>query len=51
MTGKNRLFSIGKLSTLTGVHIQSLRYYEELGILKPAYVDPQSGYIKSCNPE
>lgn len=44
MTGKNRLFSIGKLSTLTGVHIQSLRYYEELGILKPAYVDPQSGY-------
>lgn len=44
MTEKNRLFSIGKLSKLTGVHIQSLRYYETLGILKPAYVDPESQY-------
>lgn len=41
---KTRLFSIGKLSKLTGVHIQSLRYYGELGILKPAYIDPQSQY-------
>lgn len=41
---KKRLFSIGKLSKLTGVHIQSLRYYEELQILKPAYIDPQSQY-------
>ena len=38
------LFSIGKLSRLTGVHVQSLRYYEELGILKPAYIDPDSRY-------
>lgn len=44
MTDKNRLFSIGKLSRLTGVHIQSLRYYEQLGILKPAHIDPQSRY-------
>lgn len=44
MTDKKRLFSIGKLSKLTGVHIQSLRYYETLGILKPAYVDPESQY-------
>lgn len=41
---KQRLFSIGKLSKLTGVHIQSLRYYETLGILRPAYVDPHSQY-------
>ncbi len=41
---RKSLFSIGKLSRLTGVHIQSLRYYEELGILKPAYVDPDSLY-------
>lgn len=44
MSDKNRLFSIGKLSKLTGVHIQSLRYYGELGILKPAYIDPESQY-------
>lgn len=41
---RRRLFSIGKLSKLTGVHIQSLRYYEAIGILKPAYVDPDSLY-------
>lgn len=41
---KKSLFSIGKLSKLTGVHIQSLRYYEMLGILTPAYIDPDSLY-------
>ena len=41
---KKRLFSIGKLSKLTGVHVQSLRYYETIGILKPAYIDPESNY-------
>ena len=33
MADKNHLFSIGRLSKLTGVHVQSLRYYEEIGIL------------------
>jgi DNA-binding transcriptional MerR regulator len=32
------------MSKLTGVHIKSLRYYERIGILKPAYVNPSSGY-------
>ncbi len=41
---RKRLFSIGKMSKLTGVHIQSLRYYETIGILNPAWVDPDSGY-------
>ena len=41
---KKRFLSIGRLSKLTGVHIQSLRYYEELGIMRPAFVDSQSGY-------
>lgn len=41
---KKRLFSIGKLSKLTGANIPSLRYYETLGILDPAYVDPDSQY-------
>lgn len=36
--------SIGQLSRLTGVHIKSLRYYGRLGILRPAYTDPASGY-------
>ncbi len=41
---KNNLLSIGELSKITGVHIQSLRYYDKLGILTPAFVDPDSHY-------
>lgn len=41
---QEKLLSIGTLSKQTGVHIKSLRYYDRLGILKPAYVDPNSGY-------
>ena len=41
---KTKLISIGTLSRFTGVHIKSLRYYDKLGILPPAYVDPVSGY-------
>ena len=41
---KDNLLSIGALSKQTGVHIKSLRYYDSLGILHPAYIDPDSGY-------
>jgi len=41
---KSNLLSIGKMSKFTGASIKSLRYYEQLGILKPAYTDPSSGY-------
>lgn len=40
----NNLLSIGKLSKLTNVHIQSLRYYEKIGILTPKFIDPDSQY-------
>ncbi len=38
------LISIGELSRLTNVNIKSLRYYEKIGVLLPAYVNPDSGY-------
>lgn len=41
---KKKLLSIGKLASLTGVHIQSLRYYEKIGILIPVYIDPETKY-------
>jgi len=44
MLRKNECLSIGELSTATGVGVKSLKYYEEIGILKPAYVDPQTQY-------
>ncbi|RUT40327.1 MerR family DNA-binding transcriptional regulator [Paenibacillus anaericanus] len=41
---KKSLFSIGYMSKFTGVHIKSLRYYEEIGVLIPEYVDPETNY-------
>ncbi len=41
---KNNLLSIGEVSNISGVHINSLRYYDKLGILKPAYIDPDTNY-------
>lgn len=36
--------SIGEVSKIKGVSTKSLRYYEQLGILTPAYVNPETGY-------
>jgi len=38
------LITIGELSKLSGVNAKSLRYYEEIGVLKPAYIDPNNAY-------
>ena len=43
-TDKGKLLSIGEISKLTGAGIKALRYYERINLLKPAYVDPGSGY-------
>jgi len=44
MSRKSELLSIGEMAKFTGVGIQALRYYERKNILKPAYIDPDSGY-------
>ena len=41
---KNNLLSIGEISKYTRVNVYSLRYYERIGILKPALIDSGSGY-------
>lgn len=38
------MFKIGEFSKLTQVSIRMLRYYDEIGLLKPAYVDLYTGY-------
>lgn len=38
------VFRIGEFSRLTLVPVTTLRYYADLGILVPAYVDPETGY-------
>ncbi|MFR8873869.1 MAG: MerR family DNA-binding transcriptional regulator [Oscillospiraceae bacterium] len=44
MGKKETLLSIGDFSKVTGVSIKALRYYDEAGILTPAFVDSNSGY-------
>lgn len=38
------LLSIGEVAKIRNINVQSLRYYEKLGILIPAYINPNSGY-------
>ena len=37
-------FMISEFAKLRGININSLRYYEKLGLLKPAYVEEKTGY-------
>ncbi len=38
------MFKIGDFSKLSLVSVKTLRYYDELGLLKPARVDEFTGY-------
>lgn len=38
------MFKIGEFSKLTQVTIRMLRYYDEVGLLKPAQIDPWTNY-------
>lgn len=38
------LMPIGRFSRLTGLTVKALRHYDELGLLTPAAVDPETGY-------
>lgn len=38
------MFKIGDFSKLSKVSVKALRYYDEIGLLKPAWVDPFTGY-------
>lgn len=38
------MFRIGEFSKLTQVSIRMLRYYDKMGLLKPAQIDPWTGY-------
>lgn len=44
MEKKDNLFTIGEFSQLTGVNAKSLRYYEKIGVLLPAWIDPDNSY-------
>ena len=38
------MFKIREFSQLSQVSVKTLRYYDQLGLLKPAQIDPRTGY-------
>jgi DNA-binding transcriptional MerR regulator len=38
------MFGIGSVARLAGVSPRTLRYYDEIGLLRPVWVDPATGY-------
>ncbi len=44
MSEPNNLLSIGTFASMTRLSAKALRLYDQLGILQPLHVDPQSGY-------
>ncbi|MDL2258729.1 helix-turn-helix domain-containing protein [Eubacteriales bacterium OttesenSCG-928-K08] len=41
---KDNLYSIGKVSRIMGISVPLLRHYCDVGLIKPEYVDPETGY-------
>lgn len=39
-----KLFSIGELSKLFNISIKTLRYYDEINLFKPTYINPDTSY-------
>lgn len=37
-------YSIGEVAKLTNISIQTLRYYDQIDLFKPSYVDPKTNY-------
>lgn len=38
------LFSIGEMQKITGLSVSALRFYDQLGLIKPSYVDENTGF-------
>lgn len=41
---EEKIFKIGDVSKLCNISIKTLRYYEELGLIKPSLIDKYTGY-------
>ena len=38
------MYSIGRFSKICNVPIKTLRYYDDIGLLKPSYIDSETNY-------
>ena len=41
---KDKYFKIGEVVEEKGFSIQTLRYYDKIGLIKPKYIDPETNY-------
>ena len=41
---KNGLISIGRMAEINHLSVPALRLYDRMGLLKPAHIDPETGY-------
>lgn len=44
MTEKNKLLTIGQFAAMHGINKKTLMWYDEIGLLKPAAINPENGY-------
>jgi DNA-binding transcriptional MerR regulator len=44
METTEQLMPIGRFARVTGLTVKALRHYDEVGLLRPAAVDPETGY-------
>lgn len=44
MENRENLLSISQMAKLRKVTTETLRHYDRIGLFKPAYIDPESGY-------
>ncbi len=38
------MYTIGKFSNLCNVPVKTIRYYSDIGLLEPSYIDPETSY-------
>lgn len=43
-TNTENLYSIGEVAGILGISVQTLRHYSKIGLLEPAYINPETGY-------
>ena len=41
---EDNYLTIGEVAKVANVSIQTLRYYDQIDLFKPAYIDPQTNY-------
>ena len=41
---QENLYSIGEAAEILGISVQTLRYYDKIKLLEPAYTNPNTGY-------